>query len=369
MKTGAGTSLTPPAAVLLTDLHGACAFPWGTQPDTRRIMARRPPLTLHLQTPRGELIGEARLLERYRISFELSAPLRPGDAADFRVALPVPDRGPQLFVHGSLRVLRILDAHPDAPSLFSAEILQIRAEDRNELDAWLATWATESGRRFEAMTGSSEWEPEVDVSESSHGWTDALDSSKLPQGSMGPTVSGFSAAPVVSDGPLEPRLAGREAIRTALRRGLPGRSGRGARMEPSPPARGPRRSSWLIPSRERARRQIADWMKDFSKEEPRDAPAEPEVSVDLASKPTQVEVVWRTLEQYGADYKTYLCSRGLFIVTSVSLTRETPVAVLLVKPDGGRVRCAGMVVAPMPTGLGLSVDLDDAQLQDLGSAV
>ena len=197
------------------------------------------------------------------------------------------------------------------------------------------------------MTGSSEWEPEVDVSESSRGWTDALDSSKLPQGSMGPTVSGFSTAAPASDGPIEPRLAGREAIRTALRRGLPGRGSRAGRSD-TPPTRGTRRSSWLVPSRERARRQIGAWMQDFAMQEPVEVLAEPEVTVDPASNPARIVVVWRTLERYQADYSTYICSRGLFVITSVTLSRDTPVVIVMVKPDGASVQCGGRAVAPMP---------------------
>lgn len=299
------------------------------------------------------------------MTFEMSAPLRPGDAADFLVLLPAVDGVSAQAVHGSLRVLRILDAHPGAPSLFSAEVLSVRADDRSDLDAWLARWATDSGRRFEALSTASEQEPEVEVSETSDGWTDALESSKLPHASLGSTSVGAPSSPVSAEGPVEPRLAGREAIRAALRRGLSGRSGR---TDSAGAGSASRVSAWLVPSRERARRQVGAWLPKGAGSAPAMPPSEPDVLVDSTVAPPRVEVVWRSAESYAEALRTHLRSRALFVATTTPLAIDQRLAVVLTLPDGRKIQTSGRVVAPMATGMGLALDLDDATLQALSSA-
>ncbi|MCK6504523.1 hypothetical protein L6R53_14155 [Myxococcota bacterium] len=294
-----------------------------------------------------------RLLERFRMSFELAAPLRPGDAADFRVFLDDPGRPRPVEVRGTLRILRILDAHPDAPSLFSAEIVDVRRDDLPELDAWLGQHTTPQGRRFEAITGSSEFEPDVDIDDSVSAATEPVDPLHLPSGREGATVSSAPFGLTEQSNRHDLRLAGREAIRTALRRGL---QTRGARGQP-PAGRGAGRESWLRTTQERARRQARAWLDE---PEPRPAPGpavDPVVEIDDERSPILVQVRWCGEGRYRDDYRRHLKGGGLFVPTVRPLPRGAVVEVVLTLPDGVTITCLGRVVAPMPTGAGLSLDL------------
>jgi hypothetical protein len=318
-----------------------------------------------LQTPRGELSGVTRLLERFRMSFELAAPLRPGDAADFRVFLDDPERSRPVEVRGTLRVLRILDAHPDAPSLFSAEIVDVRRDDLPELDAWLGQHATPHGRRFEALTGSSEFEPDVDIDDSVSVATEPVDPLDLPSGQEGATVSSAPFGLTEHSNRHDLRLAGREAIRTALRRGLQTRGGTG--RGPATQGRAGGRQGWLRTTQERARRQARGWL-DEAEAEPTPGPSvDPSVEVDDERSPVLITVRWVSEGRFRDDYRRHLKGGGLFVPTTQALVRGAVVEVELTLPDGVRLCCAARVVAPMPTGAGLALDLAPVDIDRLAT--
>lgn len=297
----------------------------------------------------------ARLLERYRMSFELAAPLRPGDAVDFRVLLAAEERSGPIEVRGSLRIVRILDAHPDAPSLFSAEIIDVRRDDLPELEAWLARYSTPQGRRFEALTGSSEFEPEVDIDESGSVATDAVDPLDLPTGAMGETVSSAPFGLTEETDHQDLRLAGREAIRSALRRGLQTRSGRGL----ATPSRSAGRDAWLRQTRDRALRQARAWLEPDAVHAA--APAvDPTVEIQDELAPIQVRVRWTSATRYRDDFKRHLQGGGLFVPTPRPLPRNAAVELHLHLPSGEALVCNARVVAPMPTGAGMSLELSPA---------
>ncbi len=322
-------------------------------------MPRRAPLLLWLQTPHGELRGETRLLERFRMSFEMSAPLRPGDAADFRLRLPdAGDAGNPGEVRGTVRVLRIIDAHHGAPSLFSGEIVNVRRADLPILESWLGNHATDGRRRFEAMSGSET--PDIELSDP--GATDAYDPIDLPGMSVTRTVSsapyGFSS---VSGSP-DLRLAGREAIRSALRRGLGANSGR-----PGRPGGG-RSRRWMEHTRQRAEAQARHWLSGESDPSPSVADSqEPTVQILPDQTPTAVRVRWRSVDAFRRDWRMHLKGGGLFIVSNEPLPRNRSVFLRMDLPSGRFVECAAQVVAPMPTGTGLSLRLGPEQRKQLES--
>lgn len=299
------------------------------------------------------------------MSFELAAPMRPGDAADFRVFLRDPERARPTEVRGTLRVLRILDAHPDAPSLFSAEIVDVRRDDLPELDAWLGQHATPQGRRFEAITGSSEIEPDVDIDDSVSVATEPVDPHNLPTDNDAATISSAPFGLTEHSDRHDLRLAGREAIRTALRRGLQPRGVRGS----SPAGRTPGREHWLRTTQERARRQARAWMDPPEAATPASPAVDPAVAVDDERSPVRVTVQWFSASRYRDDYRRHLKGGGLFVPTTRILPRGAMVEVELTLPGGDQVTCAARVVAPMPTGAGLWLDLapaDAARLAALG---
>ncbi len=320
-------------------------------------MPRRPPLPLWLQTPRGELRGETRLLERFRMSFELAAPLRPGDAADFRLVLPdgaQPDLGGE--VRGTLRILRIVDAFPGAPSMFSAEIVSVRREDQAVLELWLSNHNHAGRRRFEAISGSEE--PDLELSDP--GVTDAFDPRDLP--GADDTQTGSSAPYGFSSASRDPslRIAGREAIRSALRRGLDARR--------RPGRHGGRSQRWVNHSRELAEAQARRWLSgqhDANSSVALPPAVEPTVSLDRSADALSVTVRWRTDAGFKKSWRMHLRGGGLFIAVTEPVVAQTELTLHLELPSGRSLDCQAQVVAPMPTGLGLSVHLAPDQRQAL----
>jgi hypothetical protein len=300
-------------------------------------------------TPRGELKGETRLLERFRMSFEVAAPMRPGDAADFRLSLPhAGDGGGPGEVNGTVRVLRIVDAHPDAPTLFSAEILSVRKDDLPTLEAWLAQYATNGRRRFEAISGSES--PEVELSET--GLTDIYDSVDLPGQTVTQTSSsapyGFSSSAPQQD----LRLAGREAIRSALRRGLEAKS--------RPGRIGGRSRRWMEHTRRRAEAQVKHWLEGRNGA-PKEEGPEPRVEICSTVTPITVTVRWFSADAYRRDWRQHLQRGGLFVPSAETLPRNRSLQLRLELPSGEAIACQAQVVAPMPTGAGLSLRLTSDQ--------
>lgn len=324
-----------------------------------RRMSRRHPLELLLQTPRGELIGVVKLLERFRMTFEVASPMRPGDAVDFRILLP-DDQGDEapLEIRGTVRVVRVIDAHHDAPTLFSGEIIDVRKDDLPELDAWLALHSSSQGRRFEALSESSEFDPDVDISDPGSNLTDPLDPLDLPARAFLDTISsapyGFSEDTDHAD----LRVAGREAIRSALRRGLQTRSGRSHGV----PGRPVGRDAWLRQTRERARRQARAWVEDEGSPLDLGSSEDPSVLIDADRSPILVTVRWRSAARYRDDFVRHLKGGGIFVPTKEPLPRQAAVELHLHLPSGEQLSCAAVVVAPMPTGAGMSIKLTPANV-------
>jgi len=345
--------------------HGTCSWRYaaGTAHPGDPLMTRRPPLPIYLQTPRGELRGEVRLVERYRMTFELAAPLRPGDAVDFRLLLQPMRSGPDGTggpeVRGTLRVTRILDSHPGAPSHFSAEVVEIRVGDLPELEAWLARHSSPQGRRFEAVDGTDSKAPMVDISDPGVELTDSYDPADLPETRAEVTeTSGLPYGLTQPSEPRELRLAGREAIRAALRRGLQGRGPKGADTG----ARRAPRDAWLGQSRERARRQSRAWLEPHAVPEAATEGPEPSIHLDATTVGLLcITVRWRTVSRFQEDWARHLNGGGIFIPTEAPVGRDRAVELVLLLPSGAELRCAASVVAPMPTGIGLSLRLTPAQ--------
>lgn len=333
-------------------------------------MSNPVPLRLRLKTPRGELAGQARNVERFRMTFELSAPLRPGDAVDFELDLaPQAEVGDSL-ARGTLRVLRVIDAHPGAPSLFSAEIVELRREDVGVYEGWLRRAASREASRFPA-TGRL-GEAHVDITDDTltqptdAGDTAMLRSAVLPHrlgAAPGSSAEwGFSS----EDGRSALHLAGREAIRAALRHGLEARSD--GRSLP------PRRSTaWMDRTRAQALQTAGQWCPTT------DAPVEltplqaedqpdPCIEVDPDQTPVMVRVHWRSSAAYREDWLQHLQQGALFLMTTEPLPAERRLQVVLALPGGQQLTCPGQVVAPMPTGCGVSLLLAPDQRSALSEA-
>lgn len=313
-------------------------------------------LRLRLQTPRGELGAQVRQLERLRIAFEAEAPLRPGDALDFSLATE-PEETAEI-IRGTLRVLRILDAHPGAPTFFSAELLLLHDGSEGELLALLKAIAGPPVAHFAPFAGSSEQPALVEIDDGSSGPTRPVAEGEMAMASLGTTVTSLSvSARRNRQVRAEDRLAGREAIRAALRRGLP--SGAAGRRRTGLGVRG----AWLAPTLARTHRLLQRWAR--APEPPPPTEADPRVSIDSASTPPLVRVAWSRAERFSADFHAHLSGRGLFVSTEAVLPRHAPVQIELCPPHTAPLRCAGRVEVPMSSGLGLSLHLSEEQLAAL----
>lgn len=310
-------------------------------------------LRLRLQTPRGELGARVRQLERLRIAFEAEAPLRPGDALDF--SLSTEPEGSAELIRGTLRVLRILDAHPGAPTFFSAELLLLHGGSEGELLALLKAIAGPPVAHFAPFAGSSEQPAVVEIDDGSSGPTRPVAEGEMAMASLGTTMTSLSvSARRNRQGRAEDRLAGREAIRAALRRGLP--TGNAGRRRTESGGRG----AWLAPTLARTQRLLQRWA--CAAEPPPPTEADPRVSIDSSSGPPLIRVVWSRVERFSADFHAHLSGRGLFVSTEAALPRHAPVQIELCPPQTAPLRCAGRVEVPMSSGLGLSLHLSEEQL-------
>ena len=72
-------------------------------------------------------------------------------------------------------------------------------------------------------------------------------------------------------------------------------------------------------------------------------------------------MTWRDPGAFKRDHSQHLVGCGLFVsLAEVGAVREI-VQVLLALPSGDTISCAGEVVAPMPSGTGLALQLTSAQ--------
>ena len=98
-------------------------------------------------------------------------------------------------------------------------------------------------------------------------------------------------------------------------------------------------------------------------------PKDPQVHMRLSANPPQVFVRYHTRSGYFGDYQSYLSKNVLFLQN----TEETPkkgsvLRVNIFLPAGISVQCDGTVIATLPNGFGLNLQLDAEGRMTLASA-
>ncbi len=99
------------------------------------------------------------------------------------------------------------------------------------------------------------------------------------------------------------------------------------------------------------------------------SPKDPQVHMRLSVSPPQVFVRYHTRSGYFGDYQSYLSKNVLFLQN----TEETPkkgsvLRVNIFLPAGLSVQCEGVVIATLPNGFGMNLQLDADGRMTLASA-
>ena len=93
--------------------------------------------------------------------------------------------------------------------------------------------------------------------------------------------------------------------------------------------------------------------------------AEPSIEIQSSSTPVRITVRWATPGGFRRDWERHLRGGGLFLPCEEALPRNRALELRLELPSGEAIRCPAQVVAPMPTGAGLSVRLTREQKERL----
>jgi len=182
-----------------------------------------------------------------------------------------------------------------------------------------------------------------------------------PDTGSGRRGTGSSSGPAV----------GRESIGAAIKRGPRGGRRRGEPDLSDQEGRGERQAVPSRPSRRRRRElQRPPLVEVDSKRAPKlPSPKDPQVHLRLSANPPQVFVRYHTRSGYFGDYQSYLSKNVLFLQN----TEETPkkgsvLRVNIFLPAGLSVQCEGIVIATLPNGFGLNLQLSAEGRMTLASA-
>ena len=95
----------------------------------------------------------------------------------------------------------------------------------------------------------------------------------------------------------------------------------------------------------------------------------PAISFDQTSEPARLIVHFEHRSVYQAQYQQYLCNNALFLqIPEPHPTEGTRLAVTIGLPSGMRVQAPGKIEVLIPTGTGISLELDEESRQVLSMA-
>jgi len=313
-----------------------------------------------VQSRGGMQFGYVRSADEERVSFEVEAPILPGEEVDWRMQLI----GLPETAMGRCVIEQIAD-QPGRWPLFHARITFMTDPDRALYRGWLKDFA-EGGtsRRLERKGG------------------------EIEQGLLSGMRTQTTAVHKIA---LE-RMAQRDALRRAIRKkgSAPGADpdSFGLAQESTPSG------AW---SAEVGRKAVKDALKEVTRSPARlagppaeapppaapvDGPApvtaepaapaapaeDPLVTVDLAARPPRVSVRWTGAATFRAAFARHL-KAGALVVPAPGLDRSgLTVEIALAPPGGAEVSCPAQVSAVLPDGVGFALLLSAAQRRALAEA-
>jgi len=355
--------------------------------------------SISLRTDDGLFFGELLRFELGRMEVECDGRFDLRTEVEFQLKLP----GFNATVYGIAKVLRAI-SKTAVIRQYSLRLLRMRDKDRLLLQQWVdysvrgrsqeqsntspeapATdrelaanpWGvrsldsavrTEAGRSAMRDALRARFTPSSTASAASLGGTRRSGRASLREGLSRAGSSGGRSA---SDGSGD---RGRHGISEAIRTPPTPSSGPRRRGQPdtpdkvgskqAPPRRRPRRRKGSKPSRPPLA-EVAP--ADESPQLPH--PKDPQVHLRLAAAPPQVFVRYHTRSGYFGDYQSYLSKNVLFLQNTTDTPKKGSVLkVNVFLPSGLSVVCVGTVIATLPNGFGLNLQLDAEARMTLASA-
>jgi hypothetical protein len=365
----------------------------GSTPINRLVLELRESISLRTQD--GLFFGELLKFGGGRMEVECDGRFDLRSEVEFQLKLP----GFNSTVYGVARVLRAI-SRTALLRQYTLRIQRMRDKDRMLLEQWVDYSArgqatgqhsgqpVETGYDPKAQPnpwGIASLDSAVQTTAGKLALRDAMRARFTPS-SVGASrerpASGrrqrFDQADRDEDEPEHPSASrgsagssvGRESIGAAIKQG--GRRRRGEPEVSDQEGRGTaRRNMPSRPSR-RQRRQLQrpPLVEVDSPRAPKlPSPKDPQVHMRLSTNPPQVFVRYHTRSGYFGDYQSYLSKNVLFLQN----TEETPkkgstLRVNIFLPAGLSVQCEGIVIATLPNGFGLNLQLDAEGRMTLASA-
>jgi hypothetical protein len=367
--------------------------PKGGTPITRVVLQLRESISLRTQD--GLFFGELLRFGGGRMEVECDGRFDLRSEVEFQLKLP----GFNSTVYGVARVLRAI-SRTALIRQYTLRMLRMRDKDRLLLQQWVDYSAKgQTTQQSAGRPSDSSYDPKAEPNP----WGIAsLDSTvQTTAGKLAlrdamrarftPSSTGVSreeansgrrqSADADRTGPGSPRRSGstgsdiptvgRESIGAAIRQDSRGRRRRGEPELSDQEGRSARRSEPPRPTR-RQRRQLQRpplVEVDAPRAPKLPSPKDPQVHMRLSTNPPQVFVRYHTRSGYFGDYQSYLSKNVLFLQN----TEETPkkgsvLRVNIFLPAGLSVQCEGVVIATLPNGFGLNLQLDAEGRMTLASA-
>jgi len=378
-------------------------------------MAIRVDTSISIRSEYGVTLGRLLKVSDKQLLVSASAKFRPGSKLEFQLELPAYDA----TVYGLAQVTRVT-AFEDASNRYLLGITQLSTKDRSLYQQWIYELAQVGGdsHRSSAMVSSIVSTLGERHAPPSKPAAPAAASALR----KGPELQWSAASSVSTSRQHVGRAAVREALRarfagrdrtTKPNSGIPreqepapapaGRYGldastlsqaRGVTAPPDGPrnprpARSPDAAAEFSSTIQRARGMRSrtagggditithspEAEQQFSSRQtpppssvlaPSATPGKPaparrlEVQLALSKSPPLVSLRYRDITRYLSDYSDYLAKNAAFVRWSGTKPgHRVEVAVELMLPSDARISCSGQVVAIMPSGFGLSLQLTD----------
>ena len=352
--------------------------------------------SISLRTQDGLFFGELLRFGGGRMEVECDGRFDLRSEVEFQLKLP----GFNTTVYGIAKVLRAI-SRTALLRQYTLRIQRMRDKDRDQLQQWVDYSARgQTTQQAHGRPAATDYDPRADPNpwgiqsldstvQTAQGklalrdamrarFTPSSTSASREQPTSRRRQHGDDAKPQDSVGQRHSRSGGsggsgvsRESMGAAIKRGS--RSGR-RRGEPEVSdheGRAARETTAPRPTR-RQRRQLQRpplVEVEGSRAPKLPSPKDPQVHMRLSINPPQVFVRYHTRSGYFGDYQSYLSKNVLFLQN----TEETPkkgsvLRVNIFLPAGLSVQCEGVVIATLPNGFGLNLQLDAEGRMTLASA-
>ena len=376
-----------------SDQRNSSKQPKASTPITRAVLQLRESISLRTQD--GLFFGELLKFGGGRMEVECDGRFDLRSEVEFQLKLP----GFNSTVYGVARVLRAI-SRTALIRQYTLRVLRMRDKDRLLLQQWVDYSARGKTTQQAAGPGADTgYDPKAEpnpwgiasldstvqttagklalrdamrarFTPSSVGASRERTSSGRHRGADEPAVGSGAPRRSASVGSDVPTV-GRESIGAAIRQDSRGRRRRGEPELSDQEGSAARKAQAQRPTR-RQRRQLQRpplVEVDTARAPKLPSPKDPQVHMRLSINPPQVFVRYHTRSGYFGDYQSYLSKNVLFLQN----TEETPkkgsvLRVNIFLPAGLSVQCEGVVIATLPNGFGLNLQLDAEGRMTLASA-